>query len=437
MKMGILKPLKRSLPWAPIALLLLLPIALFHLYPIPFLLFQAAALLPRFRPITITSSPIPPPPTSSSSSSSEKDRVHETKCDYFDGEWVRDTRGPLYNNGTACEIKKSQNCILNGRPDTGYLHWRWKPKQCHLPRFEPLTFLRLVRNKHVAFVGDSFARNQFQSLLCMLVSAASTPKRVFKEDSEKWYFPTHNANFTLYWSPFLVQGVRRRKVTGPNCNTMYLDRVHERWARDVNQMDMIVLSFGVWFLLPSVYIEGGSVLGSFKCPEFNHTRKMDFYEPLGKSVRTSLNRIFKTKGAQGSGIDIIVKTFSPAHFEGDWDKGGTCSIARPYRKKEKQLDGVNAEIRRIMIEEVESAKPKAKELGFKLEALDVTKLALLRPDGHPGPYMKHFPFANGVPEHVQSDCSHWCLPGPIDTWNEIFLEMLKKWEVPVPPRRQE
>ncbi|KAL6570980.1 hypothetical protein OROGR_000530 [Orobanche gracilis] len=302
---------------------------------------------------------------------SRKDRVNETQCDYFDGEWVRDARGPLYDNGSACEIKKSQNCILNGRPDTGYLYWRWKPNQCHLPRFEPLDFLQLVRNKHVAFVGDSFARNQFQSLLCMLVTA-STPKRVFKEDSEKWYFPTHNANLTLYWSPFLVQGVRRRKVTGPNCNTMYLDRVHERWARDVNQMDVIVLSFGVWFLLPSVYTEGGSVLGSFKCPEFNHTRIMDFYEPLGKSVRTSLNRIFKTKGAQGSGINIIVKTFSPAHFEGDWDKGGTCSMARPYRKKENQLDGVNAEIRRILIEEVENAKPKAKELGFKLEALDVT-----------------------------------------------------------------
>ena len=44
-------------------------------------------------------------------------------------------------------------------------------------------------------------------------------------------------------------------------------------------------------------------------------------------------------------------------------------------------------------------------------------------------YMYPFPFANGVPKHVQNDCLHWCLPGPIDTWNEIFLEMMKKWLV--------
>ena len=49
--------------------------------------------------------------------------------------------------------------------------------------------------------------------------------------------------------------------------------------------------------------------------------------------------------------------------------------------------------------------------------------------GHPGPYMYPFPFANGVPERVQNDCVHWCLPGPIDTWNEILLEVVKRWQV--------
>ncbi|KAE9591921.1 putative PC-Esterase [Lupinus albus] len=46
------------------------------------------------------------------------------------------------------------------------------------------------------------------------------------------------------------------------------------------------------------------------------------------------------------------------------------------------------------------------------EPLDVTKLALLRPDAHPRAYINHFPYAN--------DCVHWCLPlpGPINTLNE-------------------
>jgi hypothetical protein len=88
---------------------------------------------------------------------------------------------------------------------------------------------------------------------------------------------------------------------------------------------------------------------------------------------------------------------------------------------------VDDEIRKIEMEEVESAKAKMKQFGgVRFEVLDVTKLALLRPDGHPSAYMNPFPFANGVSKYVQNDCVHWCLPGPIDTWNEIFLEIMKK-----------
>ena len=210
---------------------------------------------------------------------------------------------------------------------------------------------------------------------------------------------------------------------------MYLDHVNERWARDLDWFDMVVVSFGHWFLLPSVYYENGSVIGSLNCQDLNHTQ-MDFYVPLRKVLRTTLSSIIERKKGKGNnGVDVIVKTFSPAHFEGDWNKAGTCSKTKPYKKEEKELEGMDAEIRKIEIEEVENAKAKASELGgFRFEVLDVTKLALLRPDGHPGPYMNPFPFAKGVPERVQNDCVHWCLPGPIDTWNEIFLEMIKKWE---------
>jgi len=339
-------------------------------------------------------------------------------------------RGPLYNVTTCGTIKESERCITNGRPDLGYLYWRWKPSECNLPRFEPSTFLKLIKNKHIAFVGDSLARNQLESLLCMLATT-STPNLVYQDGKSnkfrKWHFPSHNATFSLYWSPFLVHGVERSNE-GNYYNTMFLDLVNERWAKDIDQMDMIVVSTGHWFLLPSIYYESNLVLGSLNCPEFNHIQ-IDFYVPLRKALRTTLNSIIERKVAKGNGIDVIVKTFSPAHFEGDWDKAGTCSKTKPYRKEEKIIGGMDGEIRRIEIEEVESAKAKANKFeGIRLEVLDVTKLALLRPDGHPGPYMNPFPFANGVPKYVQNDCVHWCLPGPIDTWNEIFVEMMKKWE---------
>ncbi|XP_020217799.1 protein ALTERED XYLOGLUCAN 4-like [Cajanus cajan] len=406
-------------------LLLVLPIVLLclYFYPLP-LTPSPPPDLPHFN--SLSSSPIPPP-------SQDKDYAYDPPCDFFNGKWVRDKRGPLYNGTTCATIKESQNCIINGRHDSSYLHWRWKPSQCHLPRFEPNTFLKLISNKHVAFVGDSLARNQIESLLCLLATV-STPKRVHHKGSNKWHFSSHNASLSFYWSPFLVQGVQRSTSnTGPHHNIIHLDRVNEKWARDVGQMDLLVISFGNWFLVPSVYFEGDKVIGCLNCHGLNYT-DIGFYGPLRKALRITLDSIIERKVGKGNGIDVIVRTFSPSHFEGDWDKGGTCSKTKPYRKREMQLGEVDAEIRRIEMEEVENGKAKAFE-GLRLEALDVTKLAWLRPDGHPGAYMNPFPFAKGVPKIVHNDCVHWCLPGPIDTWNEIFLEMMKKWEKQ--PRSQE
>lgn len=48
--------------------------------------------------------------------------------------------------------------------------------------------------------------------------------------------------------------------------------------------------------------------------------------------------------------------------------------------------------------------------------LDVTNLSLLRKDGHPSIY--------GLGGTTAMDCSHWCLCGVPDTWNEILYNFL-------------
>lgn len=321
--------------------------------------------------------------------------------------------------------------MAHGRPDMGYLYWRWKPKQCELPRFEPNIFLQLLSNKHLAFVGDSMARNQLESLLCMLASV-SAPNLVYRDGEDnkyrRWHFDSHNITISVYWSPFLVKGVEKSNA-GPNHNKLYLDHVDERWAADMNGFDLLVLSVGHWFLHPAVYYEGDSVLGCHYCPGLNHT-EIGFYDVLRKALKTTLNTAIQRRGrgTNGKGIEVILTTFSPSHFEGDWDKFGACPKTKPYQEGEKSVEGMDADMRNIEIQEVEAAKLSAMQFdNLRLEALDVTKLSLLRPDGHPGPYMYPFPFANGVTERVQNDCVHWCLPGPVDTWNEILLEMIKRW----------
>ncbi|XP_073059326.1 xyloglucan O-acetyltransferase 1 [Primulina eburnea] len=398
--------LKRLLPYIVYGLT---PLAFIHLYIYPFSFSQNYQF---------------PPP---SQEVLAKNGTFQTLCDYTYGKWVPNRLDPLYN-GTTCEtIKYGQNCMLFGRPDKDYLHWRWKPRQCKLPRFDPKTFLTLLENKHMAFVGDSIARNQLESLLCM-VSVAAKPQLFYTDGGEnkfrKWNFPDRNINISIYWSPFLVKGIE--KNTEKNFNTLFLDSLDENWAADLDHIDMLVLSIGHWYLHPAVYYYGDSVLGCHYCKNYS---EIEIYDVFGKALNTTFKEVIKKrKGLQRNPIHVFLVTFSPHHFEGEWDKFGACPKIQPFGENEVVLEGMNAEMRRFGLEEVKEAKLKAKQYGSNVifEALDISKLTLLRPDGHPGPYMNPFPFAKGVTEHVQNDCVHWCLPGAIDTWNEILLDMIKR-----------
>ncbi|KAE8686596.1 Protein ALTERED XYLOGLUCAN 4 [Hibiscus syriacus] len=160
-------------------------------------------------------------------------------------------------------------------------------------------------------------------------------------------------------------------------------------------------------------------------PGLNHT-EIGFYGVMRKAIKTALKTIIERK--LGSGIDVFLTGFSPSHFQGKWDKAGACPKTEPYKEGEKMVEGMDADMRSIAVEEIEAANVNAKQFGgLRLEILDVTKLSLMRPDAHPGPYMYPFPFANGVQEHVQNDCVHWCLPGPIDSWNQIMLHVIRRW----------
>ncbi|GFP80075.1 protein altered xyloglucan 4 [Phtheirospermum japonicum] len=356
--------------------------------------------------------------------------VVQTSCDYSNGEWVPNNLGPLYNGTTCDTIKTGQNCMVYGRPDKDYLHWKWKPKTCELPRFEPMSFLKLHKNKHIAFVGDSLARNQLESLLCMLATV-SKPNLYYTNGDDnkfrKWHFDDpHNVNVSIYWSPFLVSGVE--KTNEQNFNTLYLDLVDEKWAKDLENIDMLVLSAGHWYLHPAVYYDNNNNNSLLGCHFHENCTEIGFYDIFGKALKTVFGSVIERKTSE---VSVFLTTFSPHHFEGEWDKFGACSKTRPYNESEIVLEGMNEEMRKVGVESVREAKLRGGDKEFvnnvRFEALDITKLALLRPDGHPGPYMNPFPFANGVSERVQNDCVHWCLPGPIDTWNEILLNVIKRW----------
>lgn len=69
------------------------------------------------------------------------------ECDLFTGEWVPNPEAPYYTNTTCWAIHEHQNCMKYGRPDLGFLKWRWKPKSVISLCLILTSFLRSLEEK--------------------------------------------------------------------------------------------------------------------------------------------------------------------------------------------------------------------------------------------------------------------------------------------------
>ncbi|KAF8011470.1 hypothetical protein BT93_J1933 [Corymbia citriodora subsp. variegata] len=345
-------------------------------------------------------------------------------CDLYRGHWVPDFRGSSsYTNSSCGTIPDSKNCFRHGRKDMDFLNWRWKPDGCELPRFDPRAFLRMVRGKTLAFIGDSVARNHMESLLCLL-SQAETPVDVFKDSEDRfrtWYFRGHDFTLKILWSQFLVTG-KEEVINGSLTGTfsLNLDEVDGEWAREVPTADMAVVSAAHWFFRKIYLYERKRLVGCVYCNEPNVTS----YGPehaVRLSFRAALDHINGCKECSGRGpTATLLRTFSPAHFEnGTWDTGGACTRTGPYREAEIDLGGSEWGFRNVQMEEIERARGIGRERGKRFGALDVTRVMLMRPDGHPGEHWGN-KWMRGY-----NDCVHWCLPGPIDVWNDFLMAALR------------
>ncbi|KAH1235722.1 Protein trichome birefringence-like 23 [Glycine max] len=351
-------------------------------------------------------------------------QLNAEKCDYFNGDWVPNPSGPVYNNDSCDLIESHQNCLKNGRPDRDFLYWRWAPRECDLPQFDPHRFLNLMRNKAWAVIGDSISRNHAQSLVCIL-SKVEKPVLVYHDEEYKckrWNFPSYNFSLSVIWSPFLVEAAIFEDINGVSSSEvdLHLDRLDSKWADQYLDFDYIIVSTGKWFLKSAIYYENETILGCHSCPKRNLT-ELGFNFAYRKALKLVMNFIV-TSNHKGL---IFFRTFTPDHFEnGEWFSGGTCNRTAPIKEGEMEMKYLNKMLREIELEEFGKAASEASKNGVNFKLVDFASLSQLRPDGHPGPYRQFHPFEKDQNANVQNDCLHWCLPGPIDSWNDIIMEMV-------------
>ncbi|XP_023544560.1 protein trichome birefringence-like 38 [Cucurbita pepo subsp. pepo] len=320
-------------------------------------------------------------------------RKQERACNLFQGRWVFDPSLPLYESSSCPFIDPEFNCQKYGRPDLSYLNYIWKPDLCDLPRFDGLELLRRWRGKKIMFVGDSLSLNMWQSLTCMILASAPKAKTsIVRRDSlSTVIFQDYGVSVLLHRTPYLVDVVKERVG-----RVLKLDSIEggSVWKG----MDVLIFNSWHWWThtgrsQPWDYVQVGNTVKK------DMNRLEAFYQGLTTWARWVEMNVDPSK------TSVIFQGISPTHYEGkDWNQP-----RRSCNGESVPLSGSLYPAGTPPAAEI--VKRVLSRMRTPVYLLDITTLSQLRKDSHPSIYSG---------EHAGTDCSHWCLPGLPDTWNQLL-----------------
>ncbi|KAE9445597.1 hypothetical protein C3L33_22498, partial [Rhododendron williamsianum] len=118
---------------------------------------------------------------------------------------------------------------------------------------------------------------------------------------------------------------------------------------------------------------------------------------------------------------VLFRGYSASHFDGgQWNSGGQCDRETEPIKKKTYLSSHPPKMK--VLERV------LKGMKTPVAYLNISRMTDYRKDGHPSIYRKQNLSEEERKSPLRSqDCSHWCLPGVPDAWNELlYAELLRK-----------
>ncbi|GJP32508.1 hypothetical protein CLOM_g17121 [Closterium sp. NIES-68] len=315
----------------------------------------------------------PHPATASETASNAK------KCDYTRGRWLSTSAipgyQPPYPDACIASLKCPQPLPGQKRPAA----YAWLPDPPCSPqhwRKQSNQLLTMYRDSTMAFIGDSFNSAVVESLKCILAQASPYQAETIKIGQLKYSclrFIKYNMTVMSISSGYLVNNpaYSGSNVTYPN----------PRWTVVLPRTRAAVFTAGHWFF---------------------HEKQPPPLDRLRSAFALTRNHLQSTNYSGRA----LALSFSPLHVT------KACSVA----KAPLPASSSPAAIANVTVSNAIPALRAQKWVlrGSRLRLVDVTTMSRFRVDAH----------LRRKSEHERMDCSHWCLPGVPDSWNQILISHL-------------
>lgn len=263
------------------------------------------------------------------------------------------------------------------------------------------------------FVGDSISRNQWESLLCILKTVVPENRKTFgmKGAATAFVAQDYNCSVEFSWAAFLVE-LGSTNVGNESKEILKLDAIekHGSYWKDV---DVLVFNSGHWW----GHGDESATRNYYQEGNYLHPQ-LDTLVAFEKGLRTWAKWV--DHNINPTKTKVFFRGFSPMHFSAQqWNKSDQfkCryqtepifeeSFVRPHPEMLQVVENVLGDMK------------------FPVSLLNITTMSDFRKDGHPSVYKKDVKEEERRRNpNMIGDCSHWCLPGLPDIWNELLYGSL-------------
>ncbi|RZR86417.1 hypothetical protein BHM03_00013616 [Ensete ventricosum] len=258
----------------------------------------------------------------------------------------------------------------------------------------------------------------WESLVCILRHSISNKKRVFKgrrnhfkyKGYYSFRFEDYQSSVDFVRSPFLVREMQYKNGHGSEDERLRLDILDETTLA-YREADVIVFNTGHW------WTHEQTSRGINYYQEGNHVYPvLEVMEAYKKALTTWSKWIDMNIDSRKT--QVVFRGYSLTHFRGgQWNSGGQCHKETEPIFNQSYLSKYPAKMR--VLEQI------LNQTRTPVIYLNISMLTDYRKDGHPSIYRKKYmTVEEQIAAEKSQDCSHWCLPGIPDSWNELLYASL-------------